>query len=283
MKYLVFDIGGTKTRLGVTDDLQTLQEVKSFSTKKDFSSAMSLMIEEITKLVGESKLKGIAGGIRGVLNEEKSGIQKDPSGVLSDWEGESVTSVLSEHFKVPAMLENDSAIAGLGEAVYGSGKELSIVAYHTISTGVGGVRVVDGQIDKACYGFEPGHQILDVDRTILGEDVKPTLENLVSGTALESRIGMKPYDIPQEDTIWKELAGYLAQGLRNTTLYWSPDVIVLGGSMIIGDPKILIEDIRRHTVEVLDGLVPCPYITTAKLVDEAGLYGAMALLANAKK
>jgi predicted NBD/HSP70 family sugar kinase len=282
MSYLVFDIGGTKTRLGLTEDLQTLKDIKSFSTKKDFSESMSVMIEEITKLVGDSKLKGIAGGIRGVLSEDKSGIQKDPGGVLTSWEGKSVTGALSEHFGVPAVLENDSAIAGLGEAVYGGGKDLSIVAYHTVSTGVGGVRVVDGQVDKACYGFEPGHQILDVDRTILGEDVKPTLENLVSGTALEGRVGMKPYDIPQEDTIWNELAGYLAQGLRNTTLYWSPDVIVLGGSMIIGDPKILIEDIRKHTVEVLDGLVPCPYITTAKLGDEAGLYGAMAMLDNVK-
>jgi predicted NBD/HSP70 family sugar kinase len=282
MSYIVFDIGGTKTRIGITNDLETLEQIKSFGTKKDFSAAMSLMIEEINKLVGESKLQGIAGGIRGVLNEEKSGIQKDPGGVLSNWEMKSVTDELSGYFKVPAILENDSAIAGLGEAVFGGGKELSIVAYHTISTGVGGVRVVDGLVDKACYGFEPGHQILDVDRTILGEDVKPTLENLVSGTALESRVGMKPYDIPQSDTIWNELAGYLAQGLRNTTLYWSPDVIVLGGSMIIGDPKILIEDIRKHTVEVLDGLVPCPYITAAKLGDEAGLYGAMAMLANSK-
>jgi hypothetical protein len=53
--------------------------------------------------------------------------------------------------------------------------------------------------------------------------------------------------------------------------------------MIIGDPKILINDIRKHTVEVLDGLVPCPYITTAKLGDVAGLYGAMAMLVNSNK
>jgi fructokinase len=169
-------------------------------------------------------------------------------------------------------------MAGLGEAVYGAGKGLEIVAYHTVSTGVGGVKIEDGQIDDASSGFEPGHQILDIDRTILGEDITPTLENLVSGTAVAERFGCKAYEIPQTDAVWDELAEYLGQGLRNTILYWSPDAIVLGGSMIIGDPRIEIDPIRKYTVEALDGFVESPLITTAKLGDEAGLYGAMAIL-----
>ena len=48
--------------------------------------------------------------------------------------------------------------------------------------------------------------------------------------------------------------------------------------MILGDPKIQLDDIRKHTVDVLDGFVDCPFITTATLKDEAGLYGAMAHL-----
>jgi fructokinase len=91
-------------------------------------------------------------------------------------------------------------------------------------------------------------------------------------------MGVKPYDIPQDDVVWDELAGYLAQGLRNTILYWSPEVIILGGSMMVGDPKISLEAVRRATVAVLDGVMPCPFITSAALADEAGLYGALALL-----
>jgi hypothetical protein len=63
-------------------------------------------------------------------------------------------------------------------------------------------------------------------------------------------------------------------------LYWSPSVIVLGGSMIVGDPRILLEDIVRHTREVLGTLVPCPAIVDAVLRDEGGLYGAMALISQ---
>lgn len=276
MTYIVFDIGGTKTRIGTSDDLKTISTHTSFPTKPSYAAARDLLIAEISTLAGKNTITAIAGGIRGLLMEDRTGIVKDV--VLSGWAGKSLTTELQKKFNVPVYLENDAALAGLGEAVFGAGKDLDLVAYHTISTGVGGVRIDRGVIDEASSGFEPGHQVLDIDRTILGDDVSPTLENLVSGAGLEARLGIKPYDIPQEDMVWDELAEYLAQGLRNTILYWSPDIIVLGGSMIIGDPKIPLEAIRKYTVEALDSFVECPFITTAELGDEAGLYGAMALL-----
>jgi predicted NBD/HSP70 family sugar kinase len=91
-------------------------------------------------------------------------------------------------------------------------------------------------------------------------------------------MGVKPYEIPQDDAIWDQLALYLAHGLRNTILYRSPDVVVLGGSMIVGNPRILLDDIIKHTNEVLGDSIACPLILDAKLGDQGGLYGAMALL-----
>jgi predicted NBD/HSP70 family sugar kinase len=281
MTYILFDIGGTKTRVAISKDLTKLDEHVSFSTKATSKEGVAAIIKAVEKFNTNGKIKGIAGGIRGLLLEDKSGIDND--GVLKGWAGKSFTKDLTEHFGVPVYLENDTAMAGLGEAVFGAGKDMDLVVYHTVSTGVGGVKIEHGVIDESSSGFEPGHQVLDIDRTILGDDISPTLENLVSGAGVEARLGTKAYDIPQEDTLWDELAEYLAQGLRNTILYWSPEVIVLGGSMIIGDPKIPIEAIRKYTVEVLDGFVTCPFITTAKLGDEAGLYGTMAYLAQQKK
>ncbi len=277
MSYLVCDIGGTKTRVGLTNDLKKLDQVLSFHTPLTFKAGLKTLLDTADKLVPKRKVKGLAIGIRGVLNEDHTGLANDS--VLSGWSEHSIVRELEKHYgKTPVWLENDTALAGLGEAVFGAGKGIDIVVYHTVSTGVGGVKVEYGELDVASVGFEPGHQVLDIDRTILGADITPTLENLVSGTALENRLGVKPYDIPQSDLIWDELAEYLAQGLRNTILYWSPDAIVLGGSMIIGDPKIPLEAIRKYTVEILNDFVPCPFITTAALGDEAGLYGGMALI-----
>jgi predicted NBD/HSP70 family sugar kinase len=275
MSYIVFDIGGTKTRVARVDEIGVLGEHVSFKTPPTFEAGMKKLIETIDAF-SIAKIEGMAGGVRGLLTEDKTGIHNDST--LNKWVGKSIVGTLEKQYKTKVRLENDSAMAGVGEATYGAGKGLPIIAYHTVSTGVGGVKIENGQIDDASVGFEPGHQILDIDRTVLGEEITPTLENLVSGTAVEQRFGVKAYEIPQSDVLWDELAEYLAQGLHNTILYWSPDAIILGGSMIIGDPKIEIDAIRKYTVESLDGFVPAPLITTAKLGDEAGLYGAMALL-----
>lgn len=277
MTYIVFDIGGTKTRVGVSKDLTTIDKVVSFKTPSSFADGVKKIVVSIDDLTDE-KPKAMAGGIRGLLLEDKSGLFND--GVLDKWAGKSLVGELQKTHNVPIYLENDTAMAGLGEAIFGAGKGLDIIAYHTVSTGVGGVKIEQGEIDQASTGFEPGHQVLDIDRTILGDDIVPTLENLVSGMAVEQRFGVKAYEIPQDDVLWNELAEYLAQGLRNTILYWSPDAIVLGGSMVIGDPAIPVDMIRKCTVEALDGFVPAPLICAAKLKDEAGLYGAMALLSK---
>lgn len=274
--YILFDIGGTKTRVAVTSDLETITAVEKFDTPLLYREGLKTVVEAVRKLSGGASITGMAGGIRGPLNHEKTGIVSEK--VLTDWVGRALTKDLSKELGTPVYLENDTAIVGLGEVHYGAGKGHDIVAYHTVSTGVGGARYVHGKLDVVSVGFEPGHQILDIDRTILGSHIPPTLENMVSGTALQKRRGVKPYEIAQDDAVWDELAKYLANGLKNTIVYWSPEVIVLGGSMIIGDPRIFLEPIQKYTTEVLDGLLPCPVIVDAVLKDEGGLYGAMALI-----
>lgn len=273
MTFVLLDIGGTHTRVATAADTGTLTVLATYKTPATARAGIDTAIAAVQK-AAVGKVDQVVVGVRGVINDARTGIEND--GILKKWLNQPIVSWLESAFSAPVTLENDTALAGLGEAVYGAGKGAEIVAYHTISTGVGGVKLEHGKIDESSFGFEPGHQIVDIDRTILGQDVTPTLENLVSGSALEQRFGVKAYEIPQSDVLWDELAEYLAQGLRNTTLYWSPDVIVLGGAMILGQPHISIDAIRKHTVEALDGFVECPFITTAALGDESGLHGALA-------
>ena len=53
---------------------------------------------------------------------------------------------------------------------------------------------------------------------------------------------------------------------------------MLGGSMMIGDPRILLADVIRHTKLILDDFVPLPDIKDATLADKGGLYGALAMI-----
>jgi len=275
MSYVLFDIGGTKTRVTTSEDLKTFGKASSFKTPKNFEEGVDAIVAAVKELTS-TPVRAIAGGIRGQLNDEKTTIVYDS--VLTKWIDKPLVESLKTKLHAEVYLENDAALAGLGEAHFGAGKGFDIVAYHTVSTGVGGVKIEYGKIDDYRTGFEPGHQVLDIDHTILGEDVEPTLENLVSGTAVEERMGVKPYEIPQSDALWDQLALYLAHGLRNTILYWSPDIVVLGGSMIVGDPRIPLDNILRHTNEVLGQSIECPLLVDAQLGDQGGLFGAMAYL-----
>lgn len=275
MSYLLFDIGGTNTRVSVSEDLKTFKQPVRFTTPINFKEGVK-KIAEAAKTLTSKPIRQACGAVRGQLGEDRRSIVHDTA--LTKWLEEPLAEALEKELNTKVILENDAALAGLGESHFGAGKGSSIMVYHTISTGVGGAKIEDGKIDSYHLGFEPGKQVLDIDRTILGDDVLPTLENLVSGTAVEERTGQKPYDIPQEDTLWDQLAYYLAHGLRNTILYWSPDLIVLGGSMITGNPAIPIEAIKRHTVDILSGEIDIPEIKKAELGDVSGLYGAMALL-----
>lgn len=279
MSYVLFDIGGTNIRVTVSDDLKSFEKPIKFKTPQVFSEGVDKILEAVHTLTnGNGGVRAMAGGVRGILSEDKSMIAQDD--VLNKWVEKPLVETLEKKLKTKVYLENDAAVVGLGEANFGAGVGADIMVYHTISTGVGGAKIENGLVDSYSVGFEPGRQILDIDRTILGDDILPTLENLVSGSAVEARTGQKPYEIPQSDTIWDQLAYYLAHGLRNTVLYWSPDVIVLGGSMIVGDPRIRLDDIRRHTQEVLGEDIPCPLIKDAELNDDGGLYGAMVMLSN---
>ncbi|MEX0930870.1 MAG: ROK family protein [Candidatus Paceibacterota bacterium] len=276
MSYILFDIGGTNTRVAVSEDLKKYTDAVSFKTPRDFKEGIEAIVSAVKKLT-DREIRGMAGGIRGTLDSEKKMLVHD--NVLKGWIDQPLVKSLKNKLKTTVLLENDAAIAGLGEAHFGAGKDYEIVAYHTVSTGVGGAKIENGVIDSYHVGFEPGHQILDIDRTILGDDTIPTLENLVSGASVEERTGIKPYEIPQSDAIWDQLANYLAHGLRNTILYWSPDVVVLGGSMILGNPRILLSDIQKHVNVVMEGETSNPLILDGELGDLSGIHGGMALLA----
>ena len=78
--------------------------------------------------------------------------------------------------------------------------------------------------------------------------------------------------------MFEELAKWLAYGLNNTIVHWSPDVVVLGGSMITGNPAISLKSIQRHVSKILTIFPTPPIIVKATLQDVGGLHGALSLL-----
>ena len=268
--YILFDIGGTNMRLAFSDGTNIIRQ-KTIPTPKDFEEAI-YQFELITKeLAREEKIKRLAGGIRGVLNKDKSKLVVDH--ILNDWVNKPFKEKLQNIYQCPVLLENDTALVGLGEATKGAGENQSIVAYVTISTGVGGARIVNKKIDQNALGFEPGHQIIVADGSLCGCGGNGHLEAYISGYAIEKIHQQKPQDL-NNPLAWDEIAKYLSIGLNNTILHWSPDIVVIGGSIGLAIP---LDYIQKHLNKNLKIFTP-PTVIKAKLKDEAGLLGALQYL-----
>lgn len=275
--FILFDIGGTKMRVVAADYEKLLGEPVVVSTPKDFNEGIDTLKRIIDNISIDLTASGrsitaIVGGVAGPLDSGKTMLVKSPN--LNGWVGQDIKNALHFYYKVPVVLENDSALVGLGEAHFGAGRGKNIVVYITVSTGVGGVRIVNGKIDEAAVGFEPGHQIIDPDNSLCPTCDGNDLEAYVSGTAIEKRFGMKPHEI-HDNAVWEELAKFLAYGLNNTIVHWSPDIVVLGGSMMkeVGIP---VPSVRKYLSEILKIFPEAPTIEKAELGDFGGLYGSLA-------
>jgi len=267
--YLLFDIGGTKSRFAVSKS-EGFAEPEIIDTPKDFDEAIN-KFSEVAKQICDGEIEKAAGGIAGPLNREKTGIINAPN--LSDWNGKNFTKSFSEKINAKVFLENDTAIVGLGEALDGPGRDYSIVVYITISTGVNGVRIVDKKIDRNVFGFEIGSQIIDFDNSMkAGSSGLGDLEDFISGRETKKKYGKHPKEV-KEQHVWKEIAEWASIGIYNTVLHWSPEIVILGGAMMNDIP---VEVIEKNLEKLLKDVYPdTPKLVKAELGDIGGLHGAL--------
>lgn len=245
------------------------------STLKNFEEGMEIFGNTVSGLLNgiTGNLKAVAGGVPGPVDKKNGVLVAAPN--LPAWAGKPLAARISEICKVPAYIENDAALVGLGEAVSGAGKGCDIVAYLTVSTGVGGARIIRGRIDESAYGFEPGHQIIDPDNSLCPECDGNDLESYVSGGAVAKRFGRQPKDIGISHLWNEELPKFLAYGINNLIMHWSPNCIVLGGSMIVGNPAISVSRTEVYLKDIARIFPELPVIKKAMLGDVGGLYGAL--------
>jgi len=260
--YILIDIGGTKTRLALTEHREAFLPPVVFETPHTFDEWFTLFIQETTTMLQGRKVEGVIVGVPGTLSSDKTSIKRAPH--LPQWNGVPIKQKIEERFSCQCILENDTALVGLGEACYGAGKDYPIVAYITISTGVNGVRIVEKKIDANVFGFEIGHSII--------HDNKP-VEYFISGSALEERYG-KPSREVHNVAVWQEVNHYAGVLGANVTMFWSPSVIVYGGPVM---NDLHIEVIEKEAAQAAAIYDVMPVFVRGTLQDFGGLYGALAL------
>lgn len=267
--YILADIGGTKMRIAGSRNLSKLEEPIIIDTPKNYAQALGALAVASQHIAAGGPVESVAVGLPVLVSKDMQTIVDATN--LPAWEGHTFARDLEKALGARVIVENDTAMVGLGEAMYGAGVGVRVLMYLTVSTGVNAARIVDQRIDHENHGVSTGRQYVS-----MGEEPVPW-ETLISGVAIQKKYGMHPKALGKDTPVWEELARITAFGIHNTILHWMPERIVLGGSMFneIGIP---VERVRFHLENIRTGYQKIPEIVHSRLGNLGGLWGGLARL-----
>ena len=256
------DIGGTKIATGLVDEDGRVIGRAAFPTlTAGPTGALSRIVTSLRDACrrGGVSLSGVGIACTGLVDPAGGTVGK--ADLLPGWEGLDLVGPLKDEFRVPVTLENDADAAALAEAHWGVGRGSTRFLYVTVSTGIGGGLVLDGQLYRGVDGSHPeiGHHVVDPSGPRCTCGARGCWEALASGPALvkwaRDNVGPDnplPDDLSAEDLCRRAERGdplalraldregyYLGLGLSNLMTILCPDKIALGGGLIQSAPLFL--------------------------------------------
>ena len=247
--YIGVDLGGTNVRAAIVDeDGKVLIQKKSPSyAQEGKEKVMDTIINLIKSLPDYESCSGIGVGVPGPCDEKTGSMVLATN--LPGFEGYSIANKLEETFHMPSFIDNDANVAALAEALVGAGKGKKVVYYVTLSTGIGGGLVINGECISGKHGFtgEIANIIIDRNRSKVNYLAVGAIENEASGTAITRKANEKASkkykhagevfeDAHNGNLIAKEIvdnvARDLAQLFATIACVCDPDIFILGGGMM---------------------------------------------------
>jgi len=224
------------------------------------------------------------------------------------WENFPLRDWLQDRFGVPAAVDNDANAGALGEHRFGAGQGYDSLMYITVSTGVGGGWILNGQPWRGADGMagEIGHTVVDPDGPLCLCGKWGCVERLASGPCIAQRAREWLEEQPGRGRILRALAGgdlnamtarlvaqaaaqgdglawealevaawALGVGIGNAANLVNPRCFVLGGGVTKAGQRFW-EVVRRTACQTA---LPGVHfdIVPAALGDDAPLWGAIAL------
>ena len=288
------DLGGTNIRVALVDESGTiLREVEERTeAEKGSDYVIGKMTRMICEIKGNVEVLGIGIGAPGPLDPFTGIILSPPN--LPGWTEVPLVEKVKNATGLPVTLDNDANAAALAEAKWGAGADCSSVFYITVSTGIGGGFVIDGELFQGAQGYsgEIGNMIVSPNGKTHSNLNPGALEALASGTAIsregKTRLGVsggaeevflladKGNRIAQ--AIIDEALNYLAIGIANLSHAINPEIFVLGGGVMKSEQQVL-QPLRGKVKNFLyPGLQDCMKIERAALHTKAGVIGAACLV-----
>ncbi len=317
-KYAIgVDIGATQMRAALSDRDGELLQRASCPTEPargidDAAGRAWSLIAEVSEGVGRDEIAGIGISAAGPI-EPARGIYNHPPN-LPGWHGRTMVPYLQNATQLPVRVIHDAHAAAVAEARYGLAQGHRDVVYVTVSTGIGGGMISDGMPVNGASGMagEIGHLLIDTKGPDCNAGCKGCLEVLAAGggSATQAKrlvesgggaailaladgdagqiTGRMVYEAAEtgdaEAAAIIEIAiEALATGFSSILATFDPGVLVVGGSVVVGDDAVgglrphwddLIERVKsRGLLRFRDG-VP---IVVSELGDDVGLKGAAAM------
>lgn len=299
---LCIDIGGTKIRLAVVVDHSIRRRVEAMRAQLGEAEQVVAYIKKTgAALIQESNVPIRACGVGFGGPVDFAGQKLNRSMHVAGWEGVPLPEVLSEHFGIPCVIENDAMAGAIGEYHFGAGQGTQTMVYLTVSTGIGGGLILDGKPYRGSFGLagEVGHMpVVSSGGRMCTCGSTGCLEAYCSGPAIARRAeeylseklvgGDHTRDQLTARTVFEraaagdphmqmvvtETGAILGAALTGVINLLDPECIVIGGGVSqAGDPLFagINEAVR---VRLGQTLARKTRIVPAALGDDSVLYGA---------
>ncbi|MBC7812184.1 MAG: ROK family protein [Burkholderiales bacterium] len=303
------DIGGTNMSaivLRVADGAILARKTIETRAAKGPDDGIRRLIELIEHVVADADVRwqaieGIGVGCSGPLDLERGLIQNPFT--LPTWDDLPIVDHLKSAFNKPTLLLNDAQAAALGEHQLGAGRGTRDMVYITVSTGIGGGLILNGQLYRG-YQFmagEIGHHSLNFEGPACYCGRRGCWEMYASGTAVakiaqarttpESQLWRLAHGQPEAITarmigqaaqngdplslaIFRELGMLLGVGISNLINIVAPEIFVLSGGVMQSHAFILPSIIETVWQQKYAAGTEHIRIVTGQLGLNAGVIGA---------
>lgn len=296
------DLGATHGRLAVSTAAGEVlaEKVIESSIATGPAEVLATVTAELRKMLKRagrplSSLRGVAMGVPGPVDWHTGRIARSIS--MPGWDSYPVRDHLAEHFGVPALVDNDANLLGLGEQrrVY---PDAHLVLFVKVGTGIGASVVLDGAVLRGSDSAEGdiGHaKIIGVTEICSSCGSQGCLAAIASGRAMVRdlrRLGLEPtttrdvVDLarsgnPEAVRIVTDAGRALGDVLATAVSLLNPDVVVIGGDIAHARERFL-QGVRETLLQRGQPLATSRLsIVPSVLGDRAGITGAAAMLADA--
>lgn len=264
---ITVDIGASKIRFMAVKDNKEMTEyldtpvVSLVRGELTNSDLVKILTDNILRLINhiqkeENTISAIGIGSPGSLDSVRGVILSPPN--LKGIRNFAIVDELKSAFKLPVFLLNDADAALLGEHWLRSNRELNNIIYLTLSTGVGSGILKNGKLpnektelghqpitmagkQKTCSCGEPNHVEAYLGTKGLAEiytevfEIKQILTSIERySISTKMRKGVADAD-PKWLLVQAKYAKYLAIFLRYIFFNFQPELVILGGGIVLGN------------------------------------------------